>query len=94
MGAAEASPAPRRRGSIRPHYGGFQARVSAGIDPSTGSGSSSTRRSRRREAERALTRLLAEADAWKSARTKASFGALLDRWLAGHEVAITTRVRA
>jgi hypothetical protein len=46
----------------------------------------------RRDAERALTRPLAEADAWRSARTKASFGALLDRWLAGHEVAITTRV--
>jgi hypothetical protein len=33
---AEAAPTPRRRGSIRPHYGGFQARVSAGVDPATG----------------------------------------------------------
>ncbi|MCW2610637.1 MAG: hypothetical protein JWM15_1883 [Cryptosporangiaceae bacterium] len=45
----------------------------------------------RREAERVLTRLLAEADAWKTAHTKATFGALLDRWLAGHEIALTTR---
>jgi hypothetical protein len=30
--------------------------------------------------------MLAEADAWKTARTKASIGALVDRWLAGHEM--------
>jgi integrase len=71
----------------------FQTRVTAGADPATGelivlSEVAPTRR----EAERALTRLLAEADAWKAARTKTSFGALLDRWLAGHEVAVTTRV--
>jgi integrase len=93
MGAAEASPAPRRRGSIRAHGTKFQARVTAGEDPAT--------RERivlyevaptRREAERALTRLQAEADAWRASRTKTSFGALLDRWLARHEVAVTTRV--
>lgn len=44
-----------------------------------------------KDAERARTRLLAEADALKSARTKASFGYLLDRWLTGHEVEVTTR---
>jgi integrase len=93
MGAAEASPAPRRRGSIRAHGTKYQVRVTAGDDPETGERivlceTAATRR----EAERTLTRLLAEADAWKTSRTKSSFGVLLDRWLAGHEVAITTRV--
>jgi integrase len=93
MDPARGKAEPRRRGSIRPHYGGFQVRVTAGVDPTTGERIILHETvATRREAERALTRLLAEADAWKSARTKASFGALLDRWLAGHEVAITTRV--
>ena len=92
MDPARGTAEPRRRGSIRPHYGAFQARVTAGVDPATGERIVlSEVAPTRREAERALTRLLAEADAWKAARTKASFGALLDRWLAGHEVAVTTR---
>jgi hypothetical protein len=70
----------------------LQARV-AGADPATGERIILHETvATRRDAERALTRLLAEADASRSARTKASFGTLLDRWLAGHEVAITTRV--
>jgi integrase len=82
----------RSRGSIRSHYGGFQARVSAGFDPSTGERIILHETvATRREAEKALTRLLGEADALKTARTKASFGVLLDRWLAGHEVEVTTR---
>jgi hypothetical protein len=57
---------PRRRGSIRPHYGAFQARVTAGVDPDTGERIVlSEVAPARREAELALTRLLAEADAWK-----------------------------
>jgi integrase len=84
---------PRRsRGSIRPHYGGFQVRVSAGFDPSTGERITLHETAATlRAAEMALTRLLGEADAWKTARTKASFGTLLERWLAGHDVEITTR---
>jgi hypothetical protein len=71
---AEAAPTRRRRGSIRPHYGGYQARVSAGVDPATGERiilheTTATRR----EAEKALTRLLADADALKTARTKANW---------------------
>ena len=88
MEPAQDKAEPRRRGSIRPHYGGFQARVTAGVDPTTGERIVLYEVAQtRREAERALTRLLGEADAWKTARTKATFGALLDRWLAGHEVA-------
>jgi hypothetical protein len=36
MGAAEASPAPRRRGNIRAHGSKYQIRVTAGDDPETG----------------------------------------------------------
>jgi integrase len=69
-----------------------QARVSAGVEPTTGERiilheTTATRR----EAEKALTRLLAEADALKTAKTKASFGHLLDRWFAQHEVGVSTR---
>jgi integrase len=92
MGAVGASPAPRRRGSIRAHGSKFQIRVTVGDDPMTGERIVLVETApTRREAERALTRLLGEADAWRTARTKASFGALLDRWLAGHEIALTTR---
>jgi len=92
MNGEQVGAEPRRRGSIRAHGNKFQARVTAGIDPSTGErivlyDTVATRR----EAERALTRLLAEADAWKSARTKASFGVLLDRWIERHEIGISTR---
>jgi hypothetical protein len=95
MGAAEASPAPRRRGSIRAHGTKFQARVTAGEDPATGERIVLYEVApTRREAERALTLLQAEADAWRTSCTKTSFGALLDRWLAGHEVAVTSRIPA
>lgn len=86
-------PVRRRRGSVRPHYGQWQARVSAGTDPVTGERiilheTTSTER----EAEKALTRLLAEADALKTARTKASFGYLLDAWFPNHDVGPSTKV--
>ncbi|MEP7019902.1 MAG: site-specific integrase [Pseudonocardiales bacterium] len=66
--------------------------MTAGVDPSTGErivlcDTVATRR----EAERALTRLLGGADSLKSARTKASFGVLLDRWLPRHDVGPSTR---
>ncbi|MGH3517523.1 MAG: hypothetical protein ACRDQ7_08935 [Haloechinothrix sp.] len=46
----------------------------------------------RQEAEKVLTRLQAEADSLKVARTKATLGALLDRWLPQHELDETTRM--
>lgn len=46
----------------------------------------------RNEADKALTRLQTEADSLKVARTKATLGALLDRWLPQHEVDPTTRM--
>lgn len=89
---AAAAPSRRRRGSVRPHYGQWQARVSAGVDPATGERIILHETlATEREAEKALTRLLAEADALKTARTKASFGFLLDRWFPQHEVGPSTR---
>ncbi|MBN9736475.1 hypothetical protein PP1_015755 [Pseudonocardia sp. P1] len=47
-----------------------------------------------REAEKVRTRLLADADELKVARTKATVGGLLERWMAQHEIDPTTRVSA
>jgi len=44
-----------------------------------------------REAEKVRTKLLAEADTFKSARTNAWLGRLLDRWLPQHDVDENTR---
>lgn len=49
-------------------------------------------REARKEADKVLTRLQAEADSLKVARTRATLGALLDRWLPQHEVDPTTRM--
>jgi hypothetical protein len=73
MDPARGKAGPRRRGRIRPHYGGFQARVTVGVDPDTGERIDLYEvAATRREAERALTRLLAEADAWMARTRRAS----------------------
>ena len=84
--------AARGRGSVRKHHAGYEVRVSAGIDPVTGrrmtlQGTAPTVR----EAEKLRTKLLAKADAFKSASTNASLGRLLDRWLPQHDVDENTR---
>jgi integrase len=83
----------------------LQVRVSAGMDPSTGErlvlvesvpidkpGNERSERAAMTHAEKVRIRLLAEADSLKVARTKSTLGALLDRWLAQHEVDPTTRM--
>ena len=95
----------RKRGSIRRLGNLLQVRVSAGKDPATGErlvlvdsvtiekpGSERSERAAQKEAEKVLTRLQAEADSLKVARTKSTFGALLDRWLRQHELDATTRM--
>jgi integrase len=95
----------RTRGSIRRMGGLLQVRVSAGKDPSTGDrivlvesvvidkpGNERAERVAMREAEKIRTRLLAEADSLKVARTKSTLDALLDRWLPQHDVDPTTRM--
>ena len=82
----------RSRGTVRKHRAGYQVRVSAGTDPVTGErlrlqGTAPTMR----EAERLRTKLLGEADTFRSARTNASLGYLMDRWLPQHDVDENTR---
>jgi hypothetical protein len=75
------------RGGIRKHRAAYEVRVPAGTDPVTGERLRwhATARTER-EAEKLRTKLLAEADAFRSARTNASLGYLLDRWLPQHDI--------
>jgi integrase len=104
MTARSDSPMSRQRGSIRRRARCYEVRVSAGEDPSTrerivlvdsveieGQGERAERAAYR-EAEKFRTKLLADADALKVARTKATVGALLERWMAQHEIDPTTRM--
>jgi integrase len=103
-----AAPSParvtRQRGSIRRRAQCWEVRVSAGQDPSTGERivlvdsvpiegqGEKAERAAYREAEKIRTKLLADADELKVARTKATVGALLERWMAQHEIDPTTRM--
>jgi integrase len=93
----------RPRGAIERRGDAFRVRISAGTDPATGerlrlvetvsiAPPKQAEQAAYREAEKVLTRLLAEADSLKVARTKSTFGALLDRWLGQHELDATTRM--
>jgi integrase len=98
------SPVARQRGNIRRRARSYEVRVSAGDDPSTGDrivlvdsvpieGSGErAERAAYREAEKLRTKLLADADSLKVARTKATVGALLERWMQQHEIDPTTRM--
>lgn len=95
----------RQRGGIRRHRDSFQVRVSAGKDPATGErivltesvsierpGNERSERAALKEAEKVRTRLQHEADSLKVARTRSTFGALLDQWLPQAEIDPTTRM--
>ena len=82
----------RPRGQIRPRGNAFQAIIFAGLDPLTG------RRLYLREtaateakARRALTRLTAQVDEKRHAKTNASFQVAMETWLRTHEIEETTR---
>ena len=81
----------RSRGGIRERDGVFQVRVYVGIDPVTGqrvdlTGTAATND----EAEKLLTKFLAEKDARRAARSKVNFGDAADRWLAQLDVEVKT----
>ena len=95
----------RSRGNIRRMRDRVQVRVSAGEDPSTGEriiltdsvpieipGNARAEREALKAAEKLRTRMLADADELKVARTRATVGALLERWMAQHEIDPTTRM--
>jgi integrase len=103
--AASSTAGKRTRGNIEKRAGGYRVRVSAGTDPATGErlslketvpiappGDRKAEQAAYKEAQKVLTRLQGEADTLKVARTKSTFGALLDRWLPQHEIDPTTRM--
>jgi integrase len=84
--------AKRRRGTIREREGTFQVRVYLGVDPVTGervdlTGTAPTER----EAEKLLTRFLAEKDARRAARSRITFSDACDRWLENLDVEVKTK---
>jgi len=97
-------PVSRQRGSIRRRARCYEVRVSAGEDPSSGERivlvdsvaiegqGERAERAAYREAERLRTKLLSDADELKVARTKATVGALVERWMQQHEIDPTTRM--
>jgi integrase len=81
----------RARGNIRLRGRSFQVSVYAGLDPLTGRRLYLTDSTTdEREAERIRTRLLAEVDTKRSARTRGTLAMALDSWLGVHEVEETT----
>jgi integrase len=81
----------RQRGSIRRRGNSLQVMVYAGLDPLTGRRMYLTDSTTdEAEAQRILTRLQAEVDAQRSARTRATLGAALDKWLTVHEAEEST----
>jgi integrase len=91
-GVARTSAKGRRaRGHIRRRGGSFQVLVYAGTDPLTGKPNYLTESTPdEAQAQKILTRLLAQIDEQRSPRTKASMGAVLNAWLRTHEAEETT----
>lgn len=95
----------RSRGNIRRMRDRVQVRVSAGEDPSTGEriiltdsvpieipGNARAEREALKATAKLRTRMLADADEQRVARTRATVGALLERWTAQHEIDATARM--
>ena len=84
-------PARRQRGHIRRRGNSFQVKVYAGVDPLTGGDHYLTESTDTEgKAEKIRTRLLAEVDQRRNARTKATLGTALDAWLKVHEAEEST----
>ncbi|WAL63755.1 tyrosine-type recombinase/integrase [Amycolatopsis cynarae] len=87
----------RRRGNIRQRGNSLQVRVYAGVDPVTGKPSyltetvKGTDRAAKKRAEKAMTKLLAQADQQRSASTSVSLGYAIDEWLRNTDIQATTR---
>jgi integrase len=99
----ENAAAARERGHIRRRGSSFQVLVYAGVDPVTGRNSYLTEsvpvpagqdgeRSARRKAERARTRMLAEAEGARAARTTATVARAVEEWFAVAELEASTRL--
>ncbi|HTK67517.1 MAG TPA: tyrosine-type recombinase/integrase [Pseudonocardia sp.] len=81
----------RTRGSIDQRGNSFRVRVYAGDDPLTGRALYLTESApSEREAEKLRIKLLADIDAKRNNRTRATLGTAIDKWLSIHEVEATT----
>lgn len=71
------------KGSMRQRGLSWELKVYLGVDPVTGKERYATKKVRggRREAQRVLNEMVVEAERGLSARTNATVGELLDRWL-------------
>jgi integrase len=82
----------RRRGTIRERGGVYQVRVYVGLDPVTGERVDLTGTApSEREAEKMLTKFLAEKDARRAARSKITLGDACGRWLETLDVEAKTK---
>ena len=86
------APRRRQRGFIRQRGNSFQVSVYAGVDPVTGRRLYLTESTtNERTAERIRTRLLAQVDEKRNAKTRGTIGPALDEWLPTHDVDESTR---
>lgn len=89
---ARSSSTARGRGSIERRGNSLRVKVFAGWDPVTKKRLYLTESTTdEKEAERILTRLLADADKRRNARTRATFGYAIDKWFELHDVEASSR---
>lgn len=89
---ARSSSTRRGRGSIERRGNSLRVKVYAGTDPVTGKRLYLTESTTdEKEAEKILTRLQAEVDKQRNARSRATFGYAVDKWMQLHDVEASSR---
>ncbi|GAA1281132.1 site-specific integrase [Saccharothrix xinjiangensis] len=97
MASDDTTQTRRRRGSVRQRGNSLQVRVFAGVDPVTGkevylTGSvKGTSKAAHKQADKLMTKLLAEVDEQRSTATTVTFSHAIDEWLKNIELEDTTR---
>ncbi|MBB5808352.1 integrase [Saccharothrix ecbatanensis] len=97
MTAQDSSEERRRRGSVRRRGNSLQVRVSAGVDPVTGKDVYLTEtvkgvtRAAYKQADKLMTKLLAEVDEQRATSTAVTFSHAIDEWLKNVELEDNTR---
>ncbi|MEV0681169.1 tyrosine-type recombinase/integrase [Actinosynnema sp. NPDC050436] len=97
MATNDTSEERRRRGSVRQRGNSLQVRVFAGVDPVTGKDVylsetvKGTTKAAHKQADKVMTRLLAEVDRQRSTSTSVTFSHAIDEWLKNVELEDNTR---
>ncbi|MFD0203824.1 MULTISPECIES: tyrosine-type recombinase/integrase [Saccharothrix] len=97
MATQDTSAERRRRGSVRQRGNSLQVRVFAGVDPVTGKdvylseSVKGTTKAAHKQADKVMTRLLAEVDQQRSTSTTVTFSHAIDEWLKNVELEDNTR---